>query len=357
MELRHLRYFLAVADALHFTRAAEALEVSQPTPLGPDQGAGARAGCALFDRAGRSVRLTSAGAAFRGHAFRALREVEMGREAVADLLGLRAGTLRVGVTHSFSTALIPRAVARFRRDYPEVSVIVEKQSGRAVEQGLVSGTLDLGIAFAPPEDPEVAADTLFEEEIVLIVSGAHPMADRASVRLAELDGLTMVLHGQRVRDPPPARRPDARGGHPAPDRGRDERHRLAAGGRAPRDRGDGPVAPGGQRPARPGAGADHRADDEPDRRAALAPRLAPGRRLARLRRGRARGLPVGLAGRSAGGQGREETPLDLVGMLPRSRDGEGRWHDESPSVAEHHGPITPAATPASRRSCRPGPAR
>jgi LysR family cyn operon transcriptional activator len=77
-----------------------------------------------------------------------------------------------------------------------VSVVVEKSSGRAVEQGLVSGTLDLGIAFAPPEDSEVAADTLFEEEIVLIVASSHPLADRASVRLAELDGLDMVLHGR-----------------------------------------------------------------------------------------------------------------------------------------------------------------
>ena len=63
-------------------------------------------------------------------------------------------------------------------------------------RGSSRATLDLGIAFAPPEDPEVAADTLFEEEIVLIVSPAHPLAARASVRLSELDGLDMVLHGR-----------------------------------------------------------------------------------------------------------------------------------------------------------------
>ena len=255
--------------------------------LAPDRELERELGAPLFDRAGRSVRLTSAGAAFRGHAVRALREVEMGRGAVADLLGLRAGTLRVGVTHSFSTALIPRAVAGFRREHPGVSVVVEKSSGRAIEQGLVSGTLDLGIAFAPPEDPEVAADTLFEEEIVLIVSPAHPLAGRASVRLAELDGLNMVLHGRGF----------------ATRRLLDDRMRDA--GIRPRITVEMNDIDSLLEVVRLGTGAtvlsrravndprglvlvaDHRPENEPDRRVALAPRLVPGRRLARVCRGRA----------------------------------------------------------------------
>jgi LysR family cyn operon transcriptional activator len=122
-----------------------------------------------------------------------LREVETGRAAVGDLLGLRRGTLRVGVTHSFSTALIPRVVARFRRAHPGVSVAIEKTSGRAIEQALVAGSLDLGIAYAPPESIEVEAQTLFEEEVVLIVAIGHPLARRDRVGLAELDGLPLAL--------------------------------------------------------------------------------------------------------------------------------------------------------------------
>ena len=193
MELRHLRYFLAAAESLHFTRAAEGLGVSQPTLSLQVKELEDELGTPLFDRVGRSVRLTSAGVLFARHAARALREVEAGREALADLQGLRRGTLRVGVTHSFSTPLIPRAVAGFRREHPGVGVVVEKTSGRAVENGLVAGELDLGIAFAPPEAPEVVAETLFEEEVVLIASTGHPLAGRARVKLAELDGLPLVM--------------------------------------------------------------------------------------------------------------------------------------------------------------------
>ncbi len=193
MELRHLRSFVAAADSLHFTRAAEALGVSQPTLSLQIGDLERELGTALFDRIGRSVRLTEAGEVFRRHAVRALREVESGQGAVADLLGLRSGTLRVGVTHSFSTALIPRAVASFRRQYPGVAVTIEKTSGRAIELALVAGSLDLGIAFAPPEAPEVVAEPLFEEEVVLVVSGDHRLATREQVRFADLDGLSLVL--------------------------------------------------------------------------------------------------------------------------------------------------------------------
>ncbi len=193
MELRHLRYFLAVAESLHFTRAAEGLHVSQPTLSSQIKELEGELGSPLFDRIGRSVRLTEAGALFRQHALRALREIEAGRGAVADLQGMRRGTLRVGVTHSFSTALIPRAVAEFRRLHPGVGVVIDQTSGRAIEQALVAGTLDLGIAYAPIEALGVVAETLFEEEVVLVVATSHPLAGRPSVTLGDLDRLPMVL--------------------------------------------------------------------------------------------------------------------------------------------------------------------
>jgi len=193
VELRHLRYFLAVADALHFTRAAEALHVSQPTLSLQVMELERMLGAPLFNRVGRTVRLTEAGHVFRRHAIRALGEVETGEAAVADLLGLRRGTLRVGVTHSFSTALIPKAVARFRRDHPGVGLAIEKTSGRAIEQALMAGALDLGIAYAPPESAEVAAETLFEEEVVLIVASGHALARRDRVALGELEGVPLAL--------------------------------------------------------------------------------------------------------------------------------------------------------------------
>ena len=196
MELRHLRTFVVAAEALHFTRAAEALDVSQPTLSLQIRELERELGVPLFDRVGRSVRLTEAGEVFRRHAVRALREVEAGQGALADLRGVRRGTVRVGVTHSFSARLIPLAVARFRTEHPAVGVVVEKTSGRAVEQALVSGSINLGIAYAPTEDPEVVAETLFDEEVVVVVAADHPLAKSSQIELQELGKHALALIGR-----------------------------------------------------------------------------------------------------------------------------------------------------------------
>ncbi len=193
MELRHLRTFVVAAEALHFTRAAEMLDVAQPTLSLQIRELERELGVLLFDRVGRTVRLTEAGAIFRRHAERALREVEAGQGALADLRGIRRGTVRVGVTHSFSARLIPRAVARFRTDHPEVGVVVTKTSGRAVEHALTAGAIDLGIAYAPPEDPDVQAETLFNEEVVVVVATGHPLAQLDRVDLADLGKHALAL--------------------------------------------------------------------------------------------------------------------------------------------------------------------
>ena len=95
MELHQLRYFIRAAELLHFTRAAESLYVSQPTLSSHIQQLEKELGCPLFDRVGRRVRLTEAGQLLLDHARKAIREVDVSKEAVAELLGLRRGALRL----------------------------------------------------------------------------------------------------------------------------------------------------------------------------------------------------------------------------------------------------------------------
>jgi len=193
MELRHLRYFLAVADTIHFRRAAEALHVSQPTLSQQIKALEKELGTPLFDRIGKRVRLTMAGETFRHHAQRILQELEEARVALLELNGLQRGKLYVGAVQTLNAYLIPPLIARFATAHPQVFLSVEELIASQIEQELLRGRLNLGISFIPPTGDDIASEPLFEEELVLIVSSRHRLARRKLLKLRELDGEPLVL--------------------------------------------------------------------------------------------------------------------------------------------------------------------
>ena len=193
MEFRHLRYFLAVADALHFTKAAEGLPVSQPALSAQIKQLEQEVGVPLFDRVGRSVQLTRAGSIFREHARRALREMELAQVAIAEEEGLQRGTLTVGVVQTVNAYLVPEIVGRFSALYPHVSLKLDELSGPDIEAGVKSGLLDLGIGFVPVVSDRLETHPLFEEDFVLIASPRHRFATRRRLPLAFLVDEPLVL--------------------------------------------------------------------------------------------------------------------------------------------------------------------
>ncbi|MGD0976370.1 MAG: LysR substrate-binding domain-containing protein [Candidatus Korobacteraceae bacterium] len=193
MELRHLRYFVRAAELLHFTRAAESLYVSQPTLSSHIQQLEEELGSPLFDRLGRRVRLTEAGQLLLDHARNAIREVELGKERIAELLGLLRGTLRVGTTQVFSHYLVPISLAAYIAAYPDIHVLVQWGTSPEVERSVLAGTVDLGLAFLPPDSDEIEYEVLLSDEVVLVVSNKHPLAAREAVSVSELGGLPLVL--------------------------------------------------------------------------------------------------------------------------------------------------------------------
>jgi LysR family cyn operon transcriptional activator len=193
MELRHLRYFLAVAERLHFTRAAEALHVSQPTLSHQIRQLEEELGQPLFVRLGRQVRLTEAGAAFQRYARAAVEEVEAGQTAIRQLEDLVRGRVRVGAIQSFNAALLPLVVAAFLKRYPGIRVEIEEASAGVIEAKLLAGDYDLGFAFAPPERPEIMAEDVFEERIGFIVASGHPLADRREISFAEASHVPLAM--------------------------------------------------------------------------------------------------------------------------------------------------------------------
>ncbi|MGI8632288.1 MAG: LysR family transcriptional regulator, partial [Solirubrobacterales bacterium] len=126
VELRHLRYFLAVADELHFGRAAERVGVAQPAISQQIQRLEAEVGAELFRRSRREVRLTPAGEVLRGYARRGLEEIEDGAERARRAAAGEIGHLRIGFIETAATAVVPLAVRRLRAERPEVQLTLRE---------------------------------------------------------------------------------------------------------------------------------------------------------------------------------------------------------------------------------------
>lgn len=193
MEIRQLRYFLDIADTEHLTQSAQNLFVTQSTLSHGLRQLEQELGVALFDRLGRGLKLSQAGAEFRVYARRALQEIEAGRMALADLGGLQSGQLKVGAFPTFLNTVVPATVAAFSRAYPKVKVEVQDLRAGTIEQQLLDGELDLGIAFHPAQSDDIEAEVLFDERLLLVVGPRHPLADRAGLELAGLAGVPLAL--------------------------------------------------------------------------------------------------------------------------------------------------------------------
>src|SRR5688572_7401345 len=169
MELRHLRYFVALAETLSFTRAAERVHVTQSTLSHQIRQLEDQIGQPLFDRIGKKVVTTEAGELFLAFAARALKEVDLGLAMLQPGGGGLSGQLRIGATHTFNIRLIPECVALFLARHPTVQVQVEELAADLIGERLQAGELDIGIAYRPNGPTELWFEPLYNEEMVLVV--------------------------------------------------------------------------------------------------------------------------------------------------------------------------------------------
>jgi len=192
--LRPIRYVLTVADLRNFTRAAEALHVSQPALSQQIRQLESELGGPLFDRSGRTVSLTDFGRAYIEHAKQALAHLDAGRRALHDLRDLTRGLVRLAYTPTFSEYLIDPALRRFRAAHPAVVIELSEKPLEEIEGALARDELDLGIGFTDVRSEEIHAHPLFEERIALVVSRRHPLARRRKpVPAADLAATPMAM--------------------------------------------------------------------------------------------------------------------------------------------------------------------
>ncbi|UOT04075.1 transcriptional regulator CynR [Rhodococcus opacus] len=180
MELRHIRYLRAVADHGSFSRAADALQVSQPTLSQQIKQLEQSLGVQLLDRSGWTVRLTEAGTAYAEHSRLALRELAAGERAVHDVQDLPRGQVRVSVIPTITAYLTGPLVHRFQRSYPGITLSITEATQSQIEAALLSDRIDLGIDFGGSRTSGISSSHLFVEKLGVILSSANPLARRDS---------------------------------------------------------------------------------------------------------------------------------------------------------------------------------
>ncbi len=177
LELRHLRYFIAVAEELHFGRAAERLGISQPPLSQQIQALEEEISARLFERTNRRVELTDAGRLFLDESRQVLAQVDK-----AVLLARRAhlgelGELKIGFTSSAPfTSTIPSSIHAFRKAYPEVHLDLQEMSSRQVLRALLEESLQVGVIRPLALPDTVHSVELFREPLVAVLRADHPLA-------------------------------------------------------------------------------------------------------------------------------------------------------------------------------------
>lgn len=193
MELRHLEHFVAVAEQKHFTRAAEAMSISQSGLSASIRALERELRASLFVRNTRSVELTEAGRALLCEGRRTLAAAEAAKDAVAAVQGLLRGHLSVGLEQCLGVVDVPALLAKFRSSYPGVEIEVRQGGSTPMLDELASGRLDLAfVATAGHPIDGLDLRPLSTESMVMVCSAEHRLASAKLVSLPDLAGEAFV---------------------------------------------------------------------------------------------------------------------------------------------------------------------
>ena len=193
-----LRTFIEVARLEHLGRAADVLQTDQSTVSRKIARLENEIGVPLFERVGRSIRLTKAGRRFVGRAERLVADI---RDAVAEAAGTvsaESGEVHLGFLHTAGARWLPERLARFLEQYPGVRFILEEGTTGEVASGVLDGRFDLGILGPPPTNsPELEIVPLFRERVSVVVPAQHRLVGRSSVTLHDLADEPLILPRSR----------------------------------------------------------------------------------------------------------------------------------------------------------------
>ncbi|HTV35257.1 MAG TPA: LysR family transcriptional regulator [Xanthobacteraceae bacterium] len=203
MELRHLRYFVAVADERNFTRAAQRLGITQPSLSSQIKQLETELGTPLFRRETRSVELTDAGKLMLEEARIVLAEVERARTGVARHARGETGKINLGSAGAtYFHPLIPAIIREFRKEHPEVILTPEESNTSMLLARLRAGAIDLAFVRPPFSDTDgLKFEPLVKEPILMVLPAAHPLAHAKSAPLSALAQERIILFERTINPP------------------------------------------------------------------------------------------------------------------------------------------------------------
>jgi LysR family hydrogen peroxide-inducible transcriptional activator len=193
VEIHQLKYVCAIADTGSFSRAAERCHIAQPSlsqqVLKLEEDLGAK----LFDRLGRSIRLTEAGRAFVHHARSILAQMDAARSSVADKNADFRGSVAVGVIPTVAPYLMPGYTAAFTKKFPDAKLRVVEDTTSVLVEGLRDLSLDVAILALPLRHKDLEFSTIRTEPVFAVLPKDHPRASAKSLALKELRGESFVM--------------------------------------------------------------------------------------------------------------------------------------------------------------------
>ncbi len=198
IELTHLRYFIAVAEELHFVRAAERVNIAQPALTRQIKQLEENLNCQLFERTTRSTRLTTAGQQFLIEARAIVTQADESIEGMRKLGRGEEGQLTVATAPSLMLGFLPQVIRNFRRRYPRVDFRLKETASSEIVKALRSGTANLGLLRGEDRDPDVRTLLQWNEPMVAILPRNHPFQAASRIALGALKGEPFVMFPRAV---------------------------------------------------------------------------------------------------------------------------------------------------------------
>lgn len=193
MTLEQLRIFVAVAEREHVTRAAAALNLTQSATSAAIAALEQRHAVKLFDRVGRRIMLTDAGALFLVEARAILARAATGEQVLSDLAGLKRGRLALAASQTIGNYWLPRRLAAFRARHPGIETPLVIGNTETVAAAIHDGLADIGFVEGEVDDPHLASQVVAMDEMTIVVAPDHPWARRDHIDASAFDQTSWIL--------------------------------------------------------------------------------------------------------------------------------------------------------------------